>query len=283
MGNYKAYTKDWAEKELEIPIDEMVHEYRLAADRKMQIDILAEQCGTKPCRIAWILNRCGLAVDPVKMPRKQRNPGLPDYVALWESSGDAVVCDRIRKQMEAVAAVSVVNLRKLTDEEEEYMKEAWTREQNTDEKHVLKALKPEENIMFVENEEDARMYPIEEKDDKKVCVTPEIEEVQTSDAVELTREKEGAKKPADRRRDILADAAACVCTDRNLMYGEAENNFDVIARFWETYLGMPVSRQMVADMMILFKVARAATAEKDSRDTYVDIAGYAACAGGMLE
>lgn len=88
---------------------------------------------------------------------------------------------------------------------------------------------------------------------------------------------------ADLRRKVLMDAAVCVCTDRNTAYGEPEDNFGVIAGFWETYLGMPVSRQMVADMMILFKVARAVTAKNAMMDTYVDIAGYAACAGGMME
>lgn len=282
MGDFKAYEKDWDVRELEIPIDEMVHEYRMSKDKKKQIDILAEQCGTKPCRIAWILNRCGLAVDPKKMPRALRNPGTPDYVAIWESSGDAVVCDRIRKQMEAIAAVSVVNLRKLTDEEEEYIKEAWTRSQKTGEKHVLKALKPEEKIMFVENEEDARVYPIAEKGDKKEYVPPVIEEAQTGDAVELPWEEE-AKKPADRRREILTDAAVCVCTDRNLMYGEPEDNFGMISRFWSAYLGIPVTELDVINMMILFKTARLATAEEPSRDSYVDIAGYAACAGGMMK
>lgn len=85
------------------------------------------------------------------------------------------------------------------------------------------------------------------------------------------------------RKKILREAIKCVCTDRNQQYGEPEDNFDVIAGFWETYLGMPVSRQMVADMMILFKIGRVVTAEVQKKDTYIDIAGYAACAGGMIE
>jgi hypothetical protein len=67
------------------------------------------------------------------------------------------------------------------------------------------------------------------------------------------------------------------------MYGEPEDNFDVIAAMWSAYLGMPVTGADVAAMMILFKVARIATAEKPSRDSYVDIAGYAACGGGMIK
>jgi hypothetical protein len=36
-------------------------------------------------------------------------------------------------------------------------------------------------------------------------------------------------------------------------------------------------------LMVLFKVARAATGINITKDTLVDIAGYAACAGGMIE
>lgn len=94
---------------------------------------------------------------------------------------------------------------------------------------------------------------------------------------------EAEKEPVDRRREILTDAAACVCSDRNAQYGEPEDNFDVIAAMWSAYLGIPLHALDVASMMILFKVSRLATAEKPSRDSYVDIAGYAACGGGMIK
>lgn len=94
------FAKDWYRKALEIPIDEMVTEYRQARDKNKQIEILADLCGTKACRIAWILGRCGLAVDVKKMPRAQRNPDMPDYVAFWENCSDAVICDRLRKQIQ---------------------------------------------------------------------------------------------------------------------------------------------------------------------------------------
>lgn len=84
---------------------------------------------------------------------------------------------------------------------------------------------------------------------------------------------------AEARRMILKDAEHCVCTDRNLLYGEPEDSFGMIARLWSAYLGMPVSKQQAIDMLILFKVARNGTAKKPCRDTYVDIAGYAACGG----
>ena len=238
MGNFKGYDKDWATKELPLRIDLMVTEYRQARDKKAQIDILAEQCGTQPCRIAWILDRCGLAVDPRKMPRALRGENSFDYVAHWESSMDAVICDRIMERFRGLAEEAVEKLKETVETEPE-MVEMWM------------------------GGADTETVPAE---------TAEAE----------TERPEKWKDPADLRREILSDAAVCVCSDRNLMYGEPEDNFDVIAAMWSAYLGMPVTASDVAAMMILFKVARIATAEKPSRDSYVDIAGYAACGGGMI-
>lgn len=98
----KWWAKDWDTRELAVPIDVMVHEYRLSKDPKKQIDILAEQNLTKPCRIAWLLHRCGCDVDVKKMPGALRSEESFDYVALWEQSPDAVVCERIRMNMERI-------------------------------------------------------------------------------------------------------------------------------------------------------------------------------------
>lgn len=98
----KWWAKDWDTRELAIPIDVMVHEYRLSRDPQKQIDILAEQNLTKPCRIAWLLYRCGCDVDIKKMPRALRSEESFDYVAFWEQSPDAVVCERIRMNMERI-------------------------------------------------------------------------------------------------------------------------------------------------------------------------------------
>lgn len=100
MSDRKWWANDWDRRELVVPIDVMVHEYRLSKDPNKQIDILAEQNLTKPCRIAWLLYRCGCDVDVKKMPRALRNEESFDYVAFWEQSPDAVVCERIRLQME---------------------------------------------------------------------------------------------------------------------------------------------------------------------------------------
>lgn len=97
---------------------------------------------------------------------------------------------------------------------------------------------------------------------------------------------------AERRGRVLNSALDAVCGDRDEKHGEPEDNFRVIAELWSAYLnaGLPsaapkmdLTAQAVADMMILFKIGRCATALEYCRDTYVDIAGYAACAGGMVD
>lgn len=107
-----------------------------------------------------------------------------------------------------------------------------------------------------------------------------------------TVETETESTPVERRKRILDDAAQAVCSDRCKMYGEPGDNFAVVAELWNAYLNAGMSEgackidigaRGVADMMVLFKVGRASTAFDEHRDTYVDIAGYAACAGGMIK
>lgn len=292
MGNFKGYDKDWATKELPLRIDLMVSEYRQARDKKAQIDILAEQCGTRPCRIAWILDRCGLTVDPKKLPRALRGEHSFDYVGHWESSTDAVICDRILERHRELAGEAVEKLKETVEKEPE-MVEMWMGGADT------------ETVPAEKKQKDAITKTTKDIVDSVVKAakpTPELssalegvggalremtgltDESETAEAeAELPEKGGGWKDPADLRREILTDAAVCVCSDRNLMCGEPEDNFDVIAAMWSAYLGMPVTASDVAAMMILFKVARIATAEKPSRDSYVDIAGYAACGGGMIK
>jgi hypothetical protein len=82
------------------------------------------------------------------------------------------------------------------------------------------------------------------------------------------------------RKSILAEAEKCVCTDREQQYGAIENNFALIARLWREYLDTdkPITAHDVAMMMALLKIARIATGTF-KEDSYVDLAGYAACAG----
>ena len=96
--------------------------------------------------------------------------------------------------------------------------------------------------------------------------------------------------PGDIRAGILEEARKAVCTDRNEQYGEPENSFSVIAELWSAYLTarcapgnsrIDLSAADAAEMLVLFKVARSATAITKKADTYADMAGYAACAGEL--
>lgn len=89
------------------------------------------------------------------------------------------------------------------------------------------------------------------------------------------------------RSQILEKANACVNGDREHSYGKPENNFQVIADFWKTYLtstnghDIHISPKDVAAMLALLKLSRIAKGNyKD--DNWIDLAGYAAC-GGEVE
>lgn len=79
------------------------------------------------------------------------------------------------------------------------------------------------------------------------------------------------------RKEVLKKAEDIVSLDRNFQYGEPEDNFSMIAKYWTTYLDMRILSTDVANMMCLFKLARI-QANKEHEDSYVDIAGYIACA-----
>lgn len=78
------------------------------------------------------------------------------------------------------------------------------------------------------------------------------------------------------RANTLEKAKEIVCGHRENEYGSPEDNFKTIADFWSVYKGVEFTANDVAMMMALLKIARirAGTATDDS---YVDLAGYAAC------
>jgi hypothetical protein len=87
------------------------------------------------------------------------------------------------------------------------------------------------------------------------------------------------KPPQD--ESILAEAIRITSGDRRRDYDHPIPNHERIADLWNSYLKLrkhpdqDISPLDVATMMILLKVARAA--HTPTRDTYVDIAGYARC------
>lgn len=84
-----------------------------------------------------------------------------------------------------------------------------------------------------------------------------------------------------KRADILHTAEKCVCGQREQDYGSPENNFQIIADFWTVYKGVSFSANDVAMMMALLKIARIKSGG-GTADSFVDLAGYAACGGEIV-
>lgn len=81
------------------------------------------------------------------------------------------------------------------------------------------------------------------------------------------------------REEILNEATKCVCDQRQEDYGTPEDNFNQISKLWNAYLGDNVTdAHDVSMMMALLKIARIRTGKRKA-DSYIDLAGYAACGG----
>lgn len=87
-----------------------------------------------------------------------------------------------------------------------------------------------------------------------------------------------AEVTAASRADILQRAYDCVCGRREQDYGTPEDNFATIARLWSAYRGVEIDSVDVAMMMALLKIGRICGGS-GSEDSFVDLAGYAACGG----
>ena len=85
------------------------------------------------------------------------------------------------------------------------------------------------------------------------------------------------------RERILSRAKSCVLGDRDKEYGSPEDNFGTIATMWNAFLGTNgIQPSDVAAMLALVKVARIASGHA-KEDSWVDLAGYAACGGELDE
>lgn len=84
-----------------------------------------------------------------------------------------------------------------------------------------------------------------------------------------------------KRAEILEAARVCVCGEREQDYGSPEDSFALIAKLWTVYMGHTISPKDVAVMMALLKVAQIKNSDK--ADSYIDLAGYAACAGEIAK
>ena len=107
-----------------------------------------------------------------------------------------------------------------------------------------------------------------------------------TDYVKTLGAQEPQKEPWT-RREILRAAERCVCGDRDQDYGGPEDSFALIASLWEPIIrarcvspgaDVDVDAVTVALLMAELKIARAAT-NTGHMDSWVDLAGYAACGG----
>ena len=101
----------------------------------------------------------------------------------------------------------------------------------------------------------------------------------------LIQEMKEAKEN-NSRKDILELAEKCVCGQREEDYGTPEDSFGLIAELWTPVIKSCVTEgadvcvqpETVALMMALLKVARLIKSP-EHLDSWVDLAGYAACGG----
>ena len=79
------------------------------------------------------------------------------------------------------------------------------------------------------------------------------------------------------RGDVLEIAKKLTEGDRNKDYGEPYQNLGQTAALWAAYTGYEFTPEMVANCMVLVKLARTANGPY-KQDNYVDAAAYAAIA-----
>jgi hypothetical protein len=83
------------------------------------------------------------------------------------------------------------------------------------------------------------------------------------------------------RKEILDKATEQVTGHRETDYGTPEDNFSVIGKLWSAYLDIEVTSKDVAMMMALMKIGRIKSGTA-TNDSFVDLAGYAACGGEIV-
>jgi len=79
-----------------------------------------------------------------------------------------------------------------------------------------------------------------------------------------------------RRPHLLRTAERLVTQDRNTTYDDPSVDFRRIAGLWQVYLGIEIEPYDVGALMALLKIARIA-GDPTHADSWVDLAGYAAC------
>lgn len=83
------------------------------------------------------------------------------------------------------------------------------------------------------------------------------------------------------REETLDTAKQMVCGHREQEYGSPEDNFKRIAALWSNYKGITFDAGDVAMMMALLKIARIQSGNA-TKDSFIDLAGYAACGAEIM-
>lgn len=118
-------------------------------------------------------------------------------------------------------------------------------------------------------------------------ITAEWSDEPEKTLAEIVQEAKQQVPDTNPLHDLLEEAIATV-TARGKPYGGVEDNFGRIARLWHAHLANRYGAAPdldaidVALMMALVKVARLAN-DPTHRDSWVDIAGYAACGGSLAK
>lgn len=79
------------------------------------------------------------------------------------------------------------------------------------------------------------------------------------------------------RIEALRQAASIISGERDTQYGAPEDNFKRISKIWSVIIGVELSEEDIAMMMVGLKLARYANKSGFQPDTWIDIAGYAGC------
>lgn len=79
-----------------------------------------------------------------------------------------------------------------------------------------------------------------------------------------------------KREALLTLATELTNGKRDEQYGTPGANMLRTARLWSAYTGYDITPEMVAAMMVLVKISRLRH-DPSKADSWVDVAGYAAC------
>ena len=83
-------------------------------------------------------------------------------------------------------------------------------------------------------------------------------------------------------KNELLDACKAALNSRGQHYGNVLENHNRIAKIWSLILGIDVTEEQVALMMVGLKVARLIETP-DHQDSIIDLAGYAATLSECVE